>query len=95
MKIITTVYKSSKQDELYLYVERANGLDGLDSVPQNLMDDFGEPQEVMTLLLTKEKKLARVETLKVMQDIQQKGFYLQLPPAKIIQATIPVKHKVE
>ena len=33
----------------------------------------------MTLLLTPDKKLARVETKRVLEMIEEQGFYLQMP----------------
>lgn len=35
---------------------------------------------VFDLLLTPEKKLARVETASILQGISDNGFYLQMPP---------------
>jgi hypothetical protein len=31
-------------------------------------------------MLTKKKKLARADVLKVIEDIHRQGFYLQMPP---------------
>ncbi len=79
MKRICCVYKSPKKDEMYLYVDKR---EGLSRVPEALLATFGEPIEVMTMLVTAEKELARVEGEKVLKEIQLKGFYLQMPPAK-------------
>jgi uncharacterized protein YcgL (UPF0745 family) len=35
----------------------------------------------MTLLLTPERKLARVEAPKVLESIAEQGFFLQMPPS--------------
>ena len=37
----------------------------------------------MTLLVTEEKKLARADASKVLHEIIEKGFYIQLPPSII------------
>lgn len=79
MKRICAVFKSTKQDEMYLYVDK---LEGTKRVPDELLEIFGEPEEVMTLLITPEKKLARVEGQKVLDQIAEKGFFLQMPPPK-------------
>ena len=63
---------------MYLYVEKARGLE---DVPQVLMERFGEPQEVMTLLLRPDRKLARADAREVLESIRDKGFYLQMPPS--------------
>jgi len=46
------------------------------------MERFGKGTSVMTMLLKKDQKLARADAEKVMEDIESKGFYLQLPAAK-------------
>lgn len=79
MKRICCVYKSLKQDEMYLYVDKR---EGLSRVPDALLASFGEPKELMTMLVTAGKDLARVESEKVLKEILTKGFYLQMPPAK-------------
>ena len=76
-KLFCSVYKSSKKNEMYLYVDRKNGIDGL---PDTLKGIFGEPTHVLDLILTPEKKLARVDAAKVLSEIALNGFYLQMPP---------------
>ena len=79
MKTLCTIYKSSKEEELYLYIRKQ---DGLDRVPEALLERFGKPVLVTTMLMTPEKKLARADIDKVMAAMEEKGFYLQLPPPK-------------
>ncbi|MEH6469863.1 MAG: YcgL domain-containing protein [Halopseudomonas sp.] len=79
MKMICSIYKSSKKAEMYLYVEKR---EGLKRVPEALVEMFGIPKDAMTLLITPAKKLARADVDKVMAEIRAKGFYLQMPPAK-------------
>jgi uncharacterized protein len=62
---------------MYLYVDKARGLD---DVPETLLQQFGEPQPVMTLLLGPERRLARADTAQVLAQIEMHGFYLQMPP---------------
>lgn len=77
MKQIVQIFRSSRKEEMYLYVEKAKGLE---DVPEVLMKQFGEPESVMTILLDPARKLARANTAEVMQNIEDKGFYLQMPP---------------
>ena len=79
MKTLCTIYKSPLEDELYLYV---NHRDQLARVPEALLEKFGTPQQVTTLPLTAERKLARADAEKVLAAISENGYYLQLPPAK-------------
>ncbi|BFM48530.1 YcgL domain-containing protein [Marinomonas sp. THO17] len=77
--LIIEIFRSSKRDEMYIYVEKASGLS---KVPEDLMVRFGKGISAMTMLLTPEKKLARAEAQTVIDAIREQGFYLQLPPAK-------------
>jgi len=77
MKRLCRIYRSSRRDEMYLYVDWERGLA---DVPPELLERFGEPQEVMSLVLTPERKLARAEVADVLASIEQRGFYLQMPP---------------
>lgn len=77
MKIICQVYRSSRKEEMYLYVEKSRGLE---DVPEVLLSKFGEPEELMVLVLTPQKKLARANVAEVIAEIAANGFYLQMPP---------------
>ena len=79
MKKICSVFKSSKKDEMYLYVDKA---EQLARVPDALKTMFGTPVHVFDMLVTPEKQLARVDAAKVLDEIQEKGFFLQMPPPK-------------
>lgn len=76
---ICSIYKSPKKDEMYLYVRK---VEGFSRVPDALMTMFGAPKLFGTLLLTPEKKLARAEAQAVLLNIEEKGFYLQMPPQR-------------
>ena len=74
--MLCEIYKGSKKEEMYLYVPLDKGLK---DVPEVLLQSFGELQLVMKLELTASRKLARVDVASVLSDIQEKGFYLQVP----------------
>jgi uncharacterized protein YcgL (UPF0745 family) len=80
-KRLCTVYKSLREDEMYLFVDRE---DDLSRVPELLLEKFGTPQRVTQLVLTPERKLARAEAPKVLEAIDSQGFYLQMPPPKYV-----------
>ncbi|QGG80020.1 hypothetical protein GH975_05280 [Litorivicinus lipolyticus] len=79
MKHLIQVFKSANKDEMYLYVEKS---DGLKRVPDALMERFGKATSVMLLPLTDQRKLARADATEVLKQIDAQGFYLQMPPAK-------------
>ncbi|BBB25670.1 conserved hypothetical protein [Amphritea japonica ATCC BAA-1530] len=64
---------------MYLYVDKA---EQLARVPDALKEMFGAPVHVFDMLLTPEKELSRVEAAKVLEDIREKGYFLQMPPPK-------------
>jgi uncharacterized protein YcgL (UPF0745 family) len=65
-KIITQIFRSPKEEGMYLYVKKDEGL--------------STPQPAMVLVLTPEKKLARASAEKVIESLESRGYYLQLPP---------------
>ena len=77
MKRLVEIFKSNRQQEMYLYVDKARGLV---DVPEALLARFGEPESLMTLLLAPERKLARADATEVLNMISDQGFYLQMPP---------------
>ncbi len=77
MKIISEIYRSPKEEGMYLYVRKD---EGLSRVPEALLQRFGKPQQAMVLVLTPEKKLARAAVEKVIESLETQGYYLQLPP---------------
>lgn len=79
MKRLCNIYRSAKVAEMYLYVDLR---DGLAKVPESLLAQFGPPQLVTKLALSPERKLARADVNKVIESIDEKGFYLQMPPPR-------------
>ncbi len=78
-KLLCNIYKSRRKEETYLYVSLK---DDLSRVPEVLLETFGRPELVTKLIITEDRKLARAEASKVLAEIENKGFYLQMPPPK-------------
>ena len=78
-KMICSIYRSPKKDEMYLYVAKSVGLE---KVPEQLLTMFGKPQHRMDMLLTPEKELARAKASDILDEMAEKGYYLQMPPAR-------------
>lgn len=62
---------------MYLYVDKQ---EDLERVPDALLKRFGKPEQAMTLVLTPERELARVDIKKVLAGLEEQGFFLQMPP---------------
>lgn len=71
------IYRSSRNNELYLYLPEP---DRFDRVPEPLRRLFGEPVLVMELTLDRDRRLARVDVAKVREALAGAGFFLQMPP---------------
>lgn len=78
-QIICQVYRSSKKADMYLYVDKKHDLSRVSGA---LLALFGKPQAAMVLLLNKDRKLAVANIVEVMQQIEEQGFYLQMPPVQ-------------
>ena len=91
MRVIE-IFKGHKKEEMYLYVEQKNGLK---SVPDDLLATFGQTESVMVLLLTKDKKLARVTASDVLAAIEDPGYFLQMPPSPEALAEAQIAAMVE
>ncbi|MDA1076554.1 MAG: YcgL domain-containing protein [Proteobacteria bacterium] len=71
------VYKSLKRVDMYLYLDAQGQLEDL---PEALRKLFGRAKEVMDLELTPDRSLARASAAAVLDQIEARGFYLQMPP---------------
>lgn len=72
------IYKSYRRVNTYLYVQEENDLA---RVPQGLLSLLGRLELVMTLELTPERTLAQADPNDVRRQLQEQGYYLQLPPS--------------
>ncbi len=74
------IYKSLKKDGLYLYLRQK---DDFSELPEPLLNSFGRLEFVMDLTLSPERKLANEDVVKVMAGLEEKGFFIQMPPTTI------------
>lgn len=74
------IYKSLKKELLYLYVDSK---DDFSKVPEALFNSFGKLEFVMELELSPDRKLAKEDVVKVISSLDDKGFYVQLPPTNL------------
>lgn len=72
------IYRSSVKPDMYIFVAAD---EELSRVPEELMKRFGRPIEAMSIELGADVVLARADSVAVLEQIQQEGFYLQMPPA--------------
>jgi len=61
---------------MYLYIHESKTTDDL---PEKLIKSVKQLTHVMDLELTPERKLARVDVLLVMKNLEENGYHLQMP----------------
>ncbi|PCI55114.1 MAG: hypothetical protein COB45_07030 [Gammaproteobacteria bacterium] len=75
--MLCVIYKSAKKAQTYLFVKTR---DDFSLVPEALMTMFGTPTLVTLTNLATKKKLAFANLEKVKINLNEEGYYLQLPP---------------
>lgn len=70
MKRLIEIFRSPREDGLYLYVDRQ---ESLSRVPEALLARFGKPESAMVLMLEPTRKLARANAGTVLDSIQEAG----------------------
>ncbi len=85
---LVSIYRSAKIAEMYLYVDRAAALE---RVPAPLLERFGKPELVTTMLLEPSRVLARVSTADVLDKLDSQGYFLQMPPPPVPRAESGVR----
>ena len=80
MKLLCNIYRCAAKEGMYLYT-RKDTRDNNDfaTLPDALKQRIGQTTLAMTILLTPDKKLAAADAKKVIESIEQQGFYLQMP----------------
>ena len=77
------VYRCSKQPEMYVYLRPDLGAADL---PPALAERTGRLTRVMELELSPERRLARVDVNRVIEQLAGPGYFLQMPPNGIVHA---------
>ena len=71
------VYKSLRKADTYIYLDEK---DSFQKIPKQLLKLFGEPKLVLEFDLTKDRKLAAADANQVLANLDEQGYYLQIPP---------------
>ncbi len=87
-----SVVRSSLKDFTYLYLSAGHDYDDL---PVSLRKIFGEPEFVMDLELTPERKLAYEDVDQVLQNLAEQGYHLQMPPQEDATGLLQLPEKKE
>ena len=87
-----TVFRSSRKDFTYIYLLEGQVLEDL---PVALSKVFGEPEFVMDLELTANRKLAYEDINEVMKNLADQGYHLQMPPQEDTTGLLELPEKKE
>jgi uncharacterized protein YcgL (UPF0745 family) len=71
------IYKSLKKQDVYLFLRIQ---DDFSCLPEALLTSLGRMEFVFSLELTPERKLANADPVSVINHLNQRGYFLQLPP---------------
>ena len=70
------IYRCSRKPDMYIYLAEE---DDFSNVPREIFNSLGIIQFAMELEISADKKLAKENPEKVMENLEEHGFHLQLP----------------
>ncbi len=76
MSMKCAVYKSNKKDMTYLYLPES---DDMSRVPEALLKMLEPVERVLEFDLTPDRKLAQENAADVLKQLEEQGWFLQLP----------------
>jgi len=82
------IYRSNTRFDTYLYLLAK---DDFSVIPADLLRAFGIPEFSFSFELTAERKLAREDTGKVMQNLEGQGYHLQLQDDVLVEQMLALK----
>lgn len=85
-KLLVDIYRTKKKEGMYLYVKKGEDLEQL---PEALMKQFGRAELAMSIVLHPQRRLANADVNKVLANIAEQQYYLQMPPLPEALQAIP------
>jgi uncharacterized protein len=76
------IYRCSRKPDLYIYLAEK---DDFSKVPTNILKSLGSVEFTMELALSPGRKLAREQAIRIMENLTEHGFHLQLPDATPVE----------
>ena len=70
------IYRCSRKPDMYIYLAEE---DDFSNVPKEIFNSLGIISFAMELEINSDRKLAREDSEKVMENLKENGFHLQLP----------------
>lgn len=82
------IYRSSRKMDTYLYLQSK---DDFSEIPQELLRVFGTPEYCFSFDLTAERRLAKEDTAKVLENLKSQGYHLQLQDDLLVEQMLALK----
>ncbi len=80
-----SVFRCSRKEEMYLYLPfQEDDTELIKTLSDDLLKLTGHLEKVLELEITEGRKLARVKAKDVLYALQDKGYYLQIPPNAVL-----------
>lgn len=85
------IYRCSRKPDMYIYLAEE---DDFSNVPREIFNSLGIIEFAMELEISSDRKLAKEDPVKVMGNIKENGFHLQLPDKTSIEELMTqIAHK--
>ena len=82
------IYRSTLKPDTYLYLLDK---DQFSMVPEDLLRVFGEPEFSFSFDLTRDRKLAKEDSVEVLENLKRQGFHLQLQDDILVEQMLALK----
>ena len=79
----TFIYRCSRKPDLYIYLAEE---DDFSKVPKNIYNSLGIIEFAMELDIKKGMRMAKEEPEKVLENLDEHGFHIQLPDDTTIES---------
>ena len=82
------IYRSNRKLDTYLYLTIR---DDFSAIPSELLRVFGPPEFSFSFDLTEERELAKEDTAEVIENLETRGYHLQLQDDELIEEMLARK----
>ena len=82
------IYRSNRKLDTYLYLTIR---DDFSAIPSELLRVFGPPEFSFSFDLTEERELAKEDTAEVIENLETRGYHLQLQDEQLIEEMLARK----
>ena len=76
------IYRCTGKNDMYIYIKEK---DNFSDVPDHIKKSLGQTEFSLEVDITPDKKLAKEDPVKVLANLDEHGFHLQLPSEQSIE----------